>query len=1074
MPTILKKRGKKEIKNQTSKENKNLISNAFAQFSMPVLETIGREKEISEILGFLNRANFIVLAGKKFIGKTSVVCEVSKRSAQLFENIVYLNCLEWNEEELQSSFCNLLSTLKEDVVKVDFAHIAFLEVIKRKKILFIFDNIVENDNMFFNIVKNAYSFDEKDVQSKVIVVESYSTRSRSVFQNKPCYFEIPDISEPDVFLMGKKEGVLISNNEAKILINNYNGCPIYIQIVIEYCKNFFESNISKFLGSHMHSVGNIEKILQEQFDNLTSEAKDILHYIMLLNNNISVEELSWYLPVEKNKLFNIISMLFDLNFLCKISPTSIKLSLPIEEFVQKNFINKICDEIIKKTPEYLMRYPLLTNLATEEVKTYQRHIMMRITENLCSNHGVDIGDLGQILYTCDKYVEKTIVSKNFLTGNIINLLSVCSDSICNLSFANKYISNANLESIEMQNVDFTNAHFENCSFKNIFGSVTAMSYNRKLKLLATAFFNGLIIIWNKQGVQIAILMEFNNSVNDVVFVDDRLFACGKDGRIVEWSIDNHCNFEIIRELTVSKEPIRAISFISSYNYLFAGSEDGKVRRWELNKNIEADIICEKNYRIKSMAISPDEKSIAIGGDNEELTIYDTRSTQLQFSCNVDNRWIRCLDFYDNSTLICGGDLGKINIIDLSKKTVDTIENADKNKVWSVVSLPNCHSFIIGGDTGTLKVYSIKSKSVEYIMQKHSSWVRCLATADGYLFSGSEDQTICIWNLQNYKCQKVIRGYTKRVFSLDYSKDKLYAGLGDHSVVEIDINNNCTKQLFSCSDQVWTISSEGTMISAGCDKGDIYIYDLALCRMLYTCHFDSGWIGSVKFSPQGELLVVGDEFGTAYILNTKNKYIIAQTNKYKAHEGRIASLIFSKDIIVSVGEDGFISGFNYKKKKFDFKFKISNKLLYSIDKVNDNKYLAGGSDGKVYCIDTFLEKSDELIDIECPIWSIKVSSNQTFFVGTDNGALHEYSLDGVLLNKFDEHDNQIWTININESKNQLVTGGEDSRILIHRILPNVILEQSVICNLPYKNVLLRKCTGLSDMQKNYLCIMGAIE
>ncbi len=1071
MPTIFRKRKPKEEK--AIFDSKNVSAGAFVQFAMPVLETIGREKEISEILGILNKYNFVILSGKKYVGKTAIACEVAKRFGNSFDHIIYVNCVEWNAQELLNSFCNLLSTLQRDVIDINFVHVAFFEVIKSKKIFFIFDNLVENNNVFFNIINNIVNLDSNAFISKIIVIESHTTGS--IYRNHKSYFEVPGIEENDVILLGKNESISISHEEALALIHNYNGCPIYIQIVLEYCKQFCNSNIGIFLKKKMLSVGNIENLLQEQFNFLPKDVKDLLYFVMLLGNNASIDEIISYLSIAKNYLYNMISLLYASNFISEVSSTNIKLILPVEEFLQKNFIQIVCEEIAQKKPDFLLKYPLLMNLVSEDIKTYQRYIMKKITTILHSNYSITTDEICNILFECNKYAQSISVPfKNYLAGNILNLLTISNVPIRNLSFANSYICNANLEDVELQNVDFTNAQFENCSFKNIFGSVTAMAYNKKHNLLATAFFNGLIIIWDKQGNQITILMEFNNSVNDIIFLNDKLFACGKDGRVIEWNMDNYFNFEIIREYDASKESIRTIAFSPVHNCLFSGSEDGVVKCWKLDNQIKMNILCQKPYRIKSIVISPDEDRIAIGGDSEELTVYDISSAKTIFVCNVDNRWIRCLDFYDKNTVLCGGDLGKINIIDLSKQTFDTIENADKNKIWSIISLPQCNCFIVGGNAGTLKVFDMNSRTVVCIMQKHSSWIRCLAIADSYLYSGSEDQTICIWDLSNYKCQKIIRGYTKRVFSVDCYEDKLYAGLGDHSVIEVDIDNRTTKILFNCSDQVWTISSRGCMICAGCDKGDIYIYDLNSSRILYTHHFNSGWIGSVKFSPQGDLLMVGDEYGTAYIFNTKNKYLITQTNKYKAHEGRVASALFCDDLIVSVGEDGYIFGFNYKRKRINFRFKVSDKLLYTVDKINNNEYLAGGSDGKVYLIDILNKSVIALVALELPIWSIKVADNCTFFVGTDNGELHKYTIDGVLLNKWSEHNNQIWSICINATQNQIITGGEDSQILVHSISPQVCIKHQIICNLPYNNVLLHNCKGLSDIQINYLCTMGAIE
>ncbi len=1070
MPTIFRKRKHIAPKEQpATAEISNKIS--FTQFAMPLLETIGREKEVFEIIEILKNYNFVMLTGKKYIGKTAIACAVAQKFTDEYDNVIYVNCVSWNEEELISSFCDLLSTVKGDVVTFDAMCDAFLEVAQNKKIFFVFDNVTQNNN-FSDFLDKSLKLVNGNFQSKIIVIKSYSDNIRHIRKAYKWHFEVPGINESDVILLGKNESINISREQAAELVSKYNGCPAYIQIVLEYCKQFCESSISAFLELNKFSVGNIEILLKEQFEHLSNEEKDLLYFTMLLGDSASSDKLISYLNFEHNHFQKMFESLLDSNFLLESTNSSVRLALPLKELLEKTFEKVVCEELISQKPYFLVRYPLLMNLESEEIITYHRHMMRKIIATLQVDFDVSQNDICSTLFRCLQ--SSPLSLKSYLTGNIINLMTISNVNICDLNFSNRYICNANMEECELHNIDFTNAQFENCSFKNIFGSVTAVSYNKKYELVATAFFNGLIIVWDQYGCQITILMEFDNSVNDMIFFEDKLFACGKDGKIVEWEIDQNYNFEIIQEFCENNEPIRAIAYSKKHNRLFAGSEDGIVRYWNLNDNSAGKILCQKKYRIKSIVISPNGECIAIGGDSEEVSVFNINNGTLSMMYNIENRWVRCLDFYDNNTILCGGDMGNINILDISNKTCETILNVDKNKVWSIVSMPHLNLFVVGGNAGTIKIFDIHSKKLVYILQKHSSWVRCLAASDSYLYSGSEDQTICIWNLDNYKCQKVIRGYTKRIFSVDSDNSKLYAGLGDHSVIEIDKEQGTIRRLFDCSDQVWTLSVEDSIVCAGCDKGDIYVYDLKLERMLYTHHFDMGWIGFVKFSPDGNWLAVGDEFGTIYIFNVKNKYLITQTNKYKAHNGRVASAFFTDDSIVSVGEDGNVFGFNYKQKKSSFNFKVSEKLLYTVDKISDNKCLAGDSDGNVYLIDLVEQNSKVIISLKAPIWSIKLVNDNTFVVGTDNGELHQYTIEADLINKLNEHSNQLWTICIDETNAQIITGGEDSQIIIHDVTPQIAVSAKFVCNLPYDNVRLHNCTGLSNMQKNYLCTMGALE
>lgn len=1065
-----------EIVSEKSVVNKEKLEkeyriNPLLRYSFPRMKTIGRKEVILDIVSKVENNNAVVILGKKHIGKTSVAYQVSKKLEDKFEYILYFDFEKDNISNALLSFCNAMSLLCGYSVSVDELD-ASIPPASSQKILFVFDNVEYGmDERVTRIIEAVYQVSSNnDVCARFVVI---TNRPENGFKKFNCLVYIPGIDEHDVEEMARIEQVEISQSQAKSMVDIYGGSPSYIQIAIEYCKSFCESSVELFLSMNSTVVGDINTLISEQYRKLSESEKNILMLITFLGEPASISLLRKYCNIQVNQFEMIISELYDKNFISEFANSKIKLFSPIEEYLVNYVIFTVASEIENACPILLKGYPLVSNLSTESARTHQREIIKRIIGTIKNKREMNNDEIANRL---NKMLNDNRATNGYLVGNILNLLSEMYEVIDGWDFSGTTIIDASMESVELRNVNFSNSVLDRCAFKNIFGSVTALSYNRELEMFATGFFNGLIIVWDKDGQQRSVLMDFDNVINDIIFDGRYLWACGKDGRIIEWIIDEDLNFEIKNEFFFNGSSVRTITVPKTNAFVIAGSEDGKVIKWHTNElgEIDSKIICECDYRIKAVCLSSKGNLLAVAGDSDKVGVYDLNNGECIKVYNVNNRWIRCITFYDDSTLLCGGDSGNINIINIIQGDCSDIIGVDKNKIWTMSVLKGINCVVAGGNDGTLKIISLESKGIVGVLSKHTSWVRCLDSSDAYMYSGSEDQTICIWSIAEYECLKTIKGYTKRVFSMCNSNGKLYAGLGDHTVLDIsDIFKGMpAKRVVQCSDQVWAVSSFGNLLCAGCDKGDVYIYDTQANRMLFTHHFSTGWIGSVCYSRNGSQLAIGDELGYIYIFNTRNKYLITQSNKKKVHNGRVAAMVFISYGILTVGEDGFVNCFDTQKSKSTINFRVCNNLLYTVCQVDDSLFLVGGADGKVYQISLLNQEVKVVFDTHLPIWSLKITKRNTVIVGLDNGMMREYSIiDGTVLNESYNHQNQIWAIEYLPESDVIISGGEDSQIIAYNNQFDII--SVFTCNKPYENVIISGCKGLSTMQMNYLCAMGAI-
>jgi F-box/WD-40 domain protein 7 len=68
------------------------------------------------------------------------------------------------------------------------------------------------------------------------------------------------------------------------------------------------------------------------------------------------------------------------------------------------------------------------------------------------------------------------------------------------------------------------------------------------------------------------------------------------------------------------------------------------------------------------------------------------------------------------------------------------------------------------------------------LEGHTNWVLALAVSGSKLFSGSEDNTIRVWDLEkNYAHVKTLKGHTRGVCALAVSGSKLFSGSEDKTI-----------------------------------------------------------------------------------------------------------------------------------------------------------------------------------------------------------------------------------------------------------------------------------------------------
>ncbi|KAF5831268.1 WD40-repeat-containing domain protein [Dunaliella salina] len=142
----------------------------------------------------------------------------------------------------------------------------------------------------------------------------------------------------------------------------------------------------------------------------------------------------------------------------------------------------------------------------------------------------------------------------------------------------------------------------------------------------------------------------------------------------------------------------------------------------------------------------------------------------------------------------------------------------KDTVNSVAFTPDGASLVSGSDDNTLKLWDVTSGCCTATLEGHSNRVYSVAVSvDGRTAaSGSQDMSVKLWDLGNQRCRATLTGHTKWVKCVAFSPDGATgaSGSGDYTIRLWDASTGKHKATLKGGDVVYGLafSADGTRLA----------------------------------------------------------------------------------------------------------------------------------------------------------------------------------------------------------------------------------------------------------------------
>lgn len=279
-------------------------------------------------------------------------------------------------------------------------------------------------------------------------------------------------------------------------------------------------------------------------------------------------------------------------------------------------------------------------------------------------------------------------------------------------------------------------------------------------------------------------------------------------------------------------------------------------------------------RVRAAAFSPSGANILTASDDRTLRLFSADGALLLAIFGNNTAAITSLAYSpDGSLVVYGQTDGRVVLRNANSGTVIREINAHGQQVNSVAFSPNGTQFASGSDDSTAIVFNVSDGSVARTLSGHAFGVTAVAfspTDPTVLLTGSIDQTARLWDVTTgatlvtfapvTQNNTVVSGHTNSITAVAFAPDgaTLITGSDDQTVKLWQVSGGAETRTFTGSAaRIASVafSNDGLSVAAGSTDGTVRIWtvaDGALTRTFSPCQ---SAVRSVMFSEDDSQLLV---------------------------------------------------------------------------------------------------------------------------------------------------------------------------------------------------------------------------
>ncbi|MCY6492181.1 eIF2A-related protein [Leptolyngbya sp. GGD] len=1060
----------------------------------------GRAEEIEQLSQWIirDRCHLISVVGMGGIGKSALAAKVAQQVQEDFECVIWRSLRNAPSlETLLSELVPFLSKQQDIVAKPE----RLLHWLQTHRCLLILDNqetLLEAGNRagYYQSNFKAYSdlfrlLGESHHQSCVLLTSREKSAEIAVLEDWDGVVRSLSLRgswQASLALLESKR-LMGTPTEKRQLCELYRCNPLAIKMVATSIQSLFDGEIAAFLQSETPKFHGIRRLLEQQFERLSSLEQTIMYWLAINREWIAISQLhNDIVPtVMRASLLEALESLTWRNLIEKRSGEYTQQPV-VMEYVIDRFIQQLTSELLATQISCLNHYALIKTTVLDYIQESQiRLILHPLIEQLnASFHGRATLLERHLQPVLAKLRTAPETAFGYGVGNFLNLCLHLKINLTGYDFSHLAIRHADLQGTTLQNVNFQFAHFDQSTFTQTFAGGVWVRFSPDGQHFAIGDTKGGLHIWQFQTMQPLLTIQAHQSwilaaawhpdstrlasgvgpivrlwdtrtgrwlrnfegFTDCVFTlawspDGQRLACG--GQAADILIWDGTTGTCLTRLATSKQQQRARCWIWSVIWLNHGTmlaaayTDCTIKVWDIASSKCIRVIQAHEHWVLSLALHPSGRMLASSSMDRTVKLWDWQTGEcLQAIAVRDSVW-RMEWSPDGQKLAGGSDDHTVTLWDRTLSCLQVFQG-HQSWVWAVAWSRDSKTLATVSHDHVMKLWDTQTRCCVKTLQGHSNSSWCVQwSKDGvHLLSSNTNHTVQLWNSQTGECVRVFQGHRKEVLCAAWSpNEQLIASCGTDNTVRIwDVQaGKCLQVLLGHQRWVKSVawSLDGNCVISSSNDQTVKLWDIHSGQCLLTLIDHQHQVNSVVWFP------VGNRVATASFDQTIRFWNLDQGVCDRIlHVGHsVHSIAFSPD-------GRLLASGDYE----------STIKLWDVESGECLRTLHGHAPGHLYAV-TWSADGTQIAsactDSTIRIWDVSTGECEQVIEGNNWGTSVSWNpIKPFLAIAYFEQPIQIWHMHRRETVKALST------------------------ERPYEKMNITGITGISEAQKENLKALGAIE